>query len=181
MRLIATILLAVAVGLVAAAPADEIPRELGKADASHIPNPREEPERSELLCSACLSTGLELLKALRKVRKEFERQPDKLKEYHLLAAAGDVCEKATLNMGLARDEASRRVTTTFANEAAVRGKSAVVKGGWVTHMWKSECFDTIDRLEDDLRKIYNDDGKTYEFCPACSKIGKQGTLGSDEL
>jgi hypothetical protein len=158
--------------------ADEIPKELGAEDASYVPSPKNPREKTEMICSACLTASLEVLAALRKLRKEFLREPDKLKEYHFLSAVGDICTEKSLHMGLLRDGPSKKVTTIYANDAdpKLRGKYAIVKGAWVTHLWQQECFVTIDRLEDDLRVIYDDDGKTFHFCPMCASAGQKGRL-----
>eukprot|EP00672_Neobodo_designis_P022376 CAMPEP_0174850624 /NCGR_PEP_ID=MMETSP1114-20130205/20446_1 /TAXON_ID=312471 /ORGANISM="Neobodo designis, Strain CCAP 1951/1" /LENGTH=190 /DNA_ID=CAMNT_0016085093 /DNA_START=24 /DNA_END=596 /DNA_ORIENTATION=+ len=182
MRLIA-VLTALAALWVVAAVAAEIPKELEKDDASYVPSPSNDRERKEMQCSACVTTALELIGALRKVRKEFKYEPFKLKEYHLLAAAGDLCQAKSLHMGLLRDGPSKRVTTNFANDAqpGIMGKYAVVKGSWITHLWQQTCFESIDRWEDDLKVVYDDDGRTFHFCPQCASVGQKGRLSEAQL
>jgi hypothetical protein len=160
----------------------EIPRPLSDTDASYVPSAHNETELAEMQCTACLSASLELLRKLRQVRREFQREPKKLKEYHLLSALEDVCDVNQLNMGLIRDGATKRVTTTFGNDASeqIKNKFAVVKGAWITHLWRQQCLETMDRLEDSLREIYNADGANFNFCPSCEAIDRDGTLDLSE-
>jgi hypothetical protein len=163
------------------AKVNELPREMKADDASHIPSLENPQDEKELECSACLSAGLELLGSLRNLRKEFQYEPHKLKEYHLLSAAEDLCDDKVLEMGLLQG-ADKRVSTTYGNELApsVKGRYQVIKGGWVTHHWRRVCHETMDRIEDDLMSVYKSGGANYRFCPMCTSIGKQATL-ADEL
>ena len=172
-----------AMGFALAAPSDTMPKELEEGDASYVPSPKNDRERLEMQCSACLTTALEVVAAMRKIRKEFNREPHKLKEYHLLDAVSEICDNNALHMGLLRDGPSRKVTTVYANDANknIVGKYAVVKGAWVTHLWQQACYANIDRFEDQLKMIYDDDGRTYHFCPQCASAGQKGRLHEAQL
>lgn len=146
-----------------------IPRPLEDGDVTGVPDPNNEKDAASLKCHVCHGVNQQLHKAFTKVRKEFDRQPKKLREYHLLAAAGDVCEASKLHMGLMRHTSTKMVGPEFVHENDPhQDSSGVVKGSWVTSMWTQGCFEVIDRVEDDLRKIY--DGKEYYLCPECEGI-----------
>ena len=173
MLLTTAIVVLCAIGFVAV-DADMDLREMKEGDVSHVPDRDNPVERAEMECTACLSTSREILAALRKVGREFKHEPSKLREYHLLTAVSNLCDDTTLHMGLIR-QADGRVSTMFANEntKGLRQKFAIIKGAWVSGLWRQVCFDTVDRLEDDLFKIYKDDGRTYEFCPQLCKGSPQ--------
>lgn len=158
--------------------APRLPRKLQDEDASRIPSLDDEQDFNEMQCSACQTTIVELLAAFKNVKKEFALQPEKLREFHLLAATSDVCDNAKLHMGLLRSEADKRITTDFGNELhrSVSEKHSVVKGGWITSFWMQECHSTLDQIEDDLTAVYNNDGRGIELCPICARVGKPSAI-----
>ncbi len=129
-------------------------------------------------CSACQTTIVELLAAFKNVKKEFALQPEKLREFHLLAATSEVCDNAKLHMGLLRSEADKRITTEYGNELhpSVSQKHSVVKGAWITSFWMQECHATLDRIEDDLMTVYKNDGRFIKLCPQCERVGKPSAI-----
>lgn len=174
-----TITVLLIVGASAVAP--KLPRKVADEDASYIPSVENDQERAEMTCSACHTTIFELFRAFKKLKKEFDRQPEKLKEYHLLAASSDVCENARLHMGLIRNESDKRITTVYANELepGVSEKYSLVKGAWVTSFWMQKCHETLDNLEEEFMPIYKKMGKGMTLCPVCEAVGKATTLRDD--
>ena len=143
---------------------------LDEDQAGYVPNPDESPEMAdELACTACSYSVRLMQGAMEKVRLEFERQPEKLKEYHALAAIEDVCKKHKLNVGLlAKDKSS--ATTEFIHEMEAKQKSAgqhVLKGGWITRFFYTHCEDMLTLAEDHMGEMMK--GKDIQLCPKCVK------------
>lgn len=139
----------------------------------YMPNPEDSPEmNTELSCSAC-SYSVKLMQgALEKVKLEFQRQPEKLKEYHALAAIDDVCKKHFLHVGLL-GTSQKSATTEFIHEqeAKATGKGAnVLKGGWITRFFNQKCEDMLTEAEDNMGKMMKGEG--VNLCPSCEKWNK---------
>jgi hypothetical protein len=147
--------------------------ELTDDETGDVPHPDDSPAmNTELTCKACSYSVRLMQGALEKVRVEFERQPDKLREYHALAAVEDVCKKNKLHVGLLSKN-KEDVTTDFIHEVEAKQTEAgdhVLKGGWVTRFFYQKCEDMLTTAEDHMAQMMQ--GKDVNLCPACKKFEK---------
>ena len=149
-------------------PESGVPRGLTKDDAAKVPDPNNAKDKFRLECSACITAASEVGKRLEKVHKEFKYEPEKVKEYHIMAAVDELCEREVFHYGMFRDGIEKIVYPKFVDENDERWKSTTVKGGWATKLWQRVCHEMMERIEDDIPKAYR--GEKIQFCPTnCKK------------
>lgn len=132
-----------------------------------LPNPENSPEdAAELGCSACALAVQLMQRQLEKLKTEFQRQPQNLKEYHALAAIDGLCNKYGLKVGLISYE-DKSVAKKFVHESdgVAMGAKTVLKGGWITRFWMMKCEDMMTDAEDHLSAMMK--GKQIDLCPMC--------------
>ena len=140
------------------------------ADAAHLPQRSSERDTSLLKCSACWTSSGEVARRLYNVKSEFHHFDDarqRVKEYHVLAAVEKTCEDSFKSFGLLERKAGDRVLPEYFHEQDERGKGGtILKGGWITSLWREECQLMLGRIEDDLYQYFLH-GKRIDWCPGC--------------
>ena len=154
-----------------------IPRSLTEEDAQYVPSLNDDKEFAEMQCSACKASAGLMLERLEKLRKEFHLQPEKIKEYHMVAAIDDMCEHEKNHFGLVQDGAAKVVTTTYKDEYHTDYQGSIVKGAWVTKFFTQTCIEMLERVEDDVVRLWK--GASLVVCPMCPK-NKEPAAAADE-
>ena len=146
---------------------------IDEADQAALPHPDNADDNIVLTCMACNAGSILMNRELDKVRAEFERQPERFREYHALAAIDGLCKKNFLKMGLLSYGPGKPVEPRFVHEdmAAQFNADSVLKGSWITGFWKQKCDDLVTEAEENMDKMIK--GDPVDLCPACVEMEKK--------
>ena len=135
-----------------------------------MPSPENETEAIFLRCNACLSAVQVLLTRLAPVRTEFEKDPTKVKEYHLEGVVDNLCADEKEWYGLHHDTTRNVVGLEFLHNGENRDL-LILRGQWITPLWEAECNKLMDFVDDRLLLWLrnNQFGDSIEMCPYCEK------------